>query len=509
MKLKRQEKNELLKLLADLMDLNNKFRGIYNEEIEEIYEEHLDYLEALSGRLEAVKEKCEEDNERKDFLEFLEKCQDTIKTYFLFTEEEDLEFLDGSLKDLQDFKNNLDEAEIDIYLDLPLLSFRNILSFDDAIKLKGLAIHLQKTGERIEKEYDKENDEDSRRRTSALFLRNLKNDANMLKREIEKCDPCCPVDIKVLPLYEQALAMVVRFEDFLEGKDNLENINFALEDFSKSLVSLEEMLAGYNKELKLVGLVHYIRDTGEKLKTIHATMDGEEAEKAIEEVYNFLEDDIQRIESERNTYSIYGEGDKIGIDILEHCREIIESYLEGIEGNDITPVKESAHKLMEVLELVENYQTLQRQSRETGLAQYLIKVGKNLKVIQSSELGENEKEERFEAMLEKLLKDLTKVEEDKKNYFKSHGDDGEEALHASFALKPVEENMKDMFDRSIDVINNYMEFIEGERDTALINESFKISAYIASILEETGQMVDDMQGSISQDTGTSSIIGEA
>ena len=330
----------------------------------------------------------------------------------------------------------------------------------------------------------------------------------MLKGELEKCDAYCPSDAKMLPLFEQALDIIESFKDFVDGKGELDNINFLIEELSRAIAPLEEMLAGYGKELRLVGLVNYIKNTGEKLIHTHANMDGEEAENVIDEIYNFLEDDLQRIEGERNTYSIHGESEKIAIKILEYSREIVESYMEAIDGNDITPVKDAQDTLMAAVELLDDYQAVRRESRETGLAQYLIKAGKNIKIISSSDMKESEIESRLEGMLEKLLKDLQKMEENKKAYFVVDEEDAEDARQASFALKPVEQNMREVFDRSIEVINNYIEFIDGEREPELIKKSFKVALYIASILEETGHTIEDMQAASTQESG-SSIIGEA
>ena len=155
MKLKRQDKNDMVAILFDLIELGEKFEGIYNEEIEdEMYEEYLEPLEETGNSLKEMEERYEKEGLEEN-LDFIEEIQEIVKNYFLFAEEEVEEVLEKSLERLQSLKERVEKVEIDIYSDIPALPYRSVLSFEDAIKLKGLVIHLQKISERLEKQFSK------------------------------------------------------------------------------------------------------------------------------------------------------------------------------------------------------------------------------------------------------------------------------------------------------------------------------------------------------------------
>lgn len=506
MNLKRREKIELLNFLNKLSEIGLKFKAIYNEELDELYEEYLDGMDGESGNFSEYEEKYKEDENGEEILHLFEDCREIVKKIFSFVDKEDIDLLETSMGLIQALKENIQKREIDIFAEIPALSLKTVLSFDDAIKLNGLVMHLMAIGKKLENEFEKEEDKGKKDIIAKECLSVLKKDEDILRMEIDNSDSMCPVDLKMLHIYNQALEVVNNYIACIKGEENSAVLDFSIEELKRNFIPLQEMLAGYDKELKLVGLINYLLETGGKLKHIHATMDGEEAEKAIDKLYKFLEDDLKKLEGERNRYSIHDSSEHMAIEALTLCREVVEHYMEAIESNDIGPVNESYSSVMKAGEMVNKYRETREKSRETGIAQYLIKAGKDLKILYKSKLEKNDIELRMENMLQQFLKDLEKMEKEKKKYFKVEEEDENAVIETAFALQPVDNNMAKIYDKGIEALNNYVEFIEENRDISLIDNAFRDATYIAYMLEETNSMVDDMQGSSTQ-AGT--ILGEA
>ena len=383
--------------------------------------------------------------------------------------------------------------EIDIYADIPPPSIKLALTFDDAVKINGLLLHLLDIGNRLEQNDSKDD-----------FIETLEQDSIIIEKEEKLYDHDCPVDRKIIDIFEKAADIIEIYKEFIEEKKDLSCLRNSIEQIKIISSPLQDILAGHDKELKLLGLVNYLTETGKKLRHIHATMDGEDAENAIEEVLTGLYRDLDKIESERNRYSIHDESDKIGIEALDLCKKITENFIEAIEGNNVTLVKDSFDIILKAGELVGNYRKIHHEEKETSLPQYLIKTGKELKSIYTSNLEDREK--YFNIMLERLEVDRNKLEEKKKKYFDSHEISQEIKEQTSFIIKPVDGNVTDIYDKAIEIIDNYINFIEEDKNIKLINDSFEIALYIDYLLNETERMVEDIQ---SRGPKARAVIGEA
>jgi len=494
MKLKKEEKNYLLQLLDNLKETGYTFKAISNQEIDELYEDYLDVLEkgrkTISDYEESFSEKQGLSEEITDILSDIRKI---IRNYIEFIDEEDIELLEGSIKKIETLKNMAENIEIDIYAEIPPPSIKLALTFDDAVKINGLLLHLLDIGKKLEQNDGKDD-----------FIETLEQDSIIIEKEEKLYDRDCPVDRKIIDIFEEAAGIIETYKEFIGEKKDLSCLRNSMEKIKLISTPLQEILAGHDKELKLLGLVNYLTETGKKLRHIHATMDGEEAENAIEEVLARLYRDLDRIEAERNRYSIHDESDKIGIEALELCRKITENFIEAIEGNNVTLVKESFDVILNASEFVSNYRKMHHEEKETSLPQYLIKTGKELKSIYTGNLENREK--YFRIMLERLEGDRKKLEEKKKKYFASQEISGEIKEQTSFIIKPVDTNVTDIYDKAIEIINNYINFIEEDKNIKLINDSFKMALYIDYLLNETDRMVEDIQSKAPE---ARAVIGEA
>lgn len=494
MKLKKEEKIYLLQLLDTLRETGGKFKAISNQEIDELYEDYLDVLE--KGR-QTISDYEETFREKKDLSEeitiILSDLRKIIRSYIEFIDEEDIELLESSLEKIETLKNIAETIEIDIYAEIPPPSIKLALTFDDAVKINGLMLHLLDIGKKLE--HNDRKDE---------FIDTLEQDYLLIEKEETLYDPDCPVDGKIIDIFKQSTDIIEIYREFIEEETDLSYLRNSMEQIKIISAPLQEILAGHDKELKLLGLVNYLMETGKKLRHIHATMDGEEAEHAIEEVLTGLHKDLNKIESERNRYSIHDESDKIGIEALELCRQITENFIEAIEGNNVTLVKDSFDIILKASELVGNYRKIHHEEKEMSLPQYLIKTGKELKSIYVSNLEDMDK--YFHVMLERLEEDRKKLEEKKKKYFDSRGISQEIKEQTSFIIKPVNTNMGEIYDKAIEIIDNYIKFIEKDKHIKLINDSFKMAIYIDYMLNETDRMVEDIQ---SKGPKGRAVIGEA
>ncbi|MEQ8169885.1 MAG: hypothetical protein ABRQ38_13415 [Candidatus Eremiobacterota bacterium] len=494
MKLKKEEKFYLLQLLDILKDTGEAFKAISNQEIDELYEDYLDVLE--KGR-KTISDYEETLKEQKEILEeitgLLSEVKKIIRNYIEFIDEEDIELIESSLKKLENLKSLAETIEIDIYADIPPPSIKLALTFDDAVKINGLLLHLLDIGKKLEQNDSKDD-----------FIETLEQDSIIIEKEEKLYDCDCPVDRKIIEIFEEASDIIEIYREFIEKQKDLSCLRNAMEQIKIISTPLQQILAGHDKELKLLGLVNYLTETGKKLRHIHATMDGEEAENAIEDVLKGLYRDLDKIEAERNRYSIHDESDKIGIEALELCRKITENFIEAIEGNNVTLVKESFDIILEASELVSNYRKIHHEEKETSLPQYLIKTGKEIKSIYTSNL--EDKEKYFHIMLERLEGDRKKLEEKKKKYFTDREISQEIKEQTSFIIKPVNTHITDIYDRAIEIINAYITFIEEEKNIKVINDSFKIALYIDYLLNETERMVEDIQSKAPE---ARAVIGEA
>jgi len=494
MQLKKEEKIYLLQLLDTLKETGVTFKAISNQEIDELYEDYLEVIEkgrkAISDYEETLKEQKELSEEIAGLLSELKKI---IRHYIEFIDEEDIELLESSMKKIEHLKNMAETIEIDIYADMPPPSIKLALTFDDAVKINGLLLHLLDIGKKLEQNDSKDE-----------FIETLEQDSIIIEKEEKLYDYDCPVDRKIIEIFEEASDTIEIYREFIEKQKDLSCLRSSMEQIKIISAPLQEILAGHDKELKLLGLVNYLTETGKKLRHIHATMDGEEAENAIEEVLTRLYRDLEKIESERNRYSIHDESDKIGIEALELCKKITENFIEAIEGNNVTLVKESFDIILKASELVSNYRKIHHEEKETSLPQYLIKTGKELKSIYTSNL--EDKEKYFRIMLERLERDRKKLEEKKKKYFTGRETSQEIKEQTSFIIKPVDAHVTDIYDKAIEIINNYINFIEKDKNVKVINDSFKMALYIDYLLNETDRMVEDIQ---SKGPKARSIIGEA
>ncbi|MEQ8223443.1 MAG: hypothetical protein ABRQ37_14125, partial [Candidatus Eremiobacterota bacterium] len=157
MKLKKEEKIYLLQLLDTLKETGVAFKAISNQEIDELYEDYLDVIEkgrkTISDYEETLKEQKELSEEITGLLSELKKI---IRNYIEFIYEEDIELLESSMKKIENLKNMAETIEIDIYADMPPPSIKLALTFDDAVKINGLLLHLLDIGKKLEQNDSKD-----------------------------------------------------------------------------------------------------------------------------------------------------------------------------------------------------------------------------------------------------------------------------------------------------------------------------------------------------------------
>ncbi|HPZ08701.1 MAG TPA: hypothetical protein PL110_11345, partial [Candidatus Eremiobacteraeota bacterium] len=282
MKLRKEEKISLLQVVDKLIEVGRKFKAISNQEIDEIYEDYLDLLEGGSkGLLEYLEIYKERKSASEKIIRMIEQIREIIGNYFEFIDDEDGDSLEASLELLKDLRKKSEEIEIDIFADLPPPSIKLALTFDDSVKINGLILHLLDLGKKLDEEFDKENDPLRKDNLRNEFLNILKNDTDLIEKEEKLYDRECPVDIKMIHILEETLQVIEGYKSFIEGQQDINTVRGLMDQLKRTSSPLQEILAGHDKELKLLGLVNYLMDTGKKLKIIHKTMDGEEAEGAI------------------------------------------------------------------------------------------------------------------------------------------------------------------------------------------------------------------------------------
>ena len=496
MALDKEEKEEFLKLLGELIETGRIFEKIHNGEMEEKYDNYLERLEELSDKIVDYEEKYKDGEGEDEFLEVLTRTRRTIENYFLFFEEEDSDLLDDAADLLEDLKIMFEDycTDTQIFIDLPSiippLPLKIALSFDEAVHFNGLIKYFMDLGENLGSKKS--------RALSGYNLGLLNNSEGNIKSEVKLLNPDCPVDKIKLDIYDKALEVIDIYKGFIREKTSSEDLAPSLNNLKKFLPDLQELLAGYDKELKLMGLMGYLMDTGNKLNDIcNGVLNEDEGERLKGRIYRFLRDDLKKIEVEKERY-YKSMGGKFALEILELCRKMVENYIELIENEELSLLDENQLLIEKATYLFEEMQREQNEEQDGGLIVFLINRGKDLRAISSGNMTEEEKEGHFEVILRNLYRAIDKIEENKKEYEKPEEQGEEDVSSAVFALRPIDEKMKEIFMGSMEIVNNYIDFIEKERNKELIVKSFKIGAYLFSILEETDDMVMSFQKEISR-----------
>ncbi|HPZ08541.1 MAG TPA: hypothetical protein PL110_10540 [Candidatus Eremiobacteraeota bacterium] len=515
MKLGKQAKTYLANLLLSLLDLSKELKEITIEKIEvderykklykqydqekettdtneqdDTYDKYTDFLYDEINNILLYEQYYKYIDETEEAMAIFKKCQDIIKNFLECIEKKDRNLLQISIDDIEKIRPEIKESEIDIFLDLPTITFKTILSFDDAVKLNGLITNLITIGKKLESEYEKENQIIKESPVIISIISMLENNEIILKKEKESCDLDCPVDIKMMDVYKQSLKIINIYKDFIKGEKDLQLIKFSLVLLTALSDSLKEILGDNDKEIKLVGLINYLINIGNKLKHLYKNIDKEDFFIYTDEILDYLQEDQQNIELEISLYSGENKNDEIALEALELSGEVVENYIEIIEENNINIIESTFDTLKEAYLLVESYQNIQRKSREMGLASYLIKIGKNLKTLCTSSLQKDTLEKELEIIHKILFREQEKIEERREKYLSRDIEQEEDVSDIDSFLDPMETNMGEIYYLAMDIIDNYINFIEEDRNLDLINDSFKLATHIACLSEETEQMVN-------------------
>jgi len=383
----------LIDLLICLIETGNQLKkSDFDEGVEDCLARVEEFDKRLMVYLDRYRDELQGDLQKK-----IDKINDMIENYFFFLkEDQDMELLQDTLEILQDLKTDFEELEDNIS-PLPL---RMALSLDEVLKINGLIKYL----------IDLDSELKGKRAIKGDYhFRMLRNSEDIIKEAISLSVPDCPVDMVKLDIYRNALSVVDNYKSFVKGEKELKEIP-SLEKLKEILPSIQEILAGYDKELKLIGLIDYLINTGQQIKDIYENMVEEDAERFKGRIYRFLKDDLKRIAAEKERYDKRYEVEKFALDALELCKEVVENYIKAIEANDPVIITEVQDNIMKAAGFVQKFKLAQQDTSETGLLQYLINTGRDLRDLMGRNMEEDEKEDYFEQILHNLYQALGKID---------------------------------------------------------------------------------------------------
>jgi len=396
------------------------------------------------------------------------------------------------------------------YADVSHSSLKLVLNFKEVITVNELVLQLLEVGRILENQFVSETDEDKKKIITEQILFVLKNDREIINKEISLYDPECPVDDIKIRIYQQGLAIIDTFEKYINGEIEKELIRTLIEELYKTMEQMHEILDKYSSELKILAIASTLLDTGWNIRGIVSVNDEDINEKKIDKdkLTEFLEDCIKKIDIEKKNLS--HSADKLLIDAIDFNDKAVKSYIEALKEDEVNIViiDTGLDNIRKSVEKITEYQGKLYKSKKLGIGEYLVAFGKEIKLaIKLNEESSKELEKYFSKVLENLMADKKSMEEKKKSYITKNDEYGKELIEdASSPVKPVNDIMIEVYDKSVDVINNYISFIKGDRNIDLINDALKLSIYINYLLDESDKMVKDLQSMLPH---KQTVIGEA